>query len=133
MDAYLSKRLPVKPNERVRTLVGNRIMIGSEVARQSGEEPNWVSPEDLSPELKMAPTEYFKRQVYVGCEPFEDPLFEVAVELLGDDNLVLATDTPHWDSALPEESIKPVLKSTRLSEQTKQKVLGGNAATFDAL
>jgi hypothetical protein len=330
--AYLPKRLPVKPDERVRTLVGNRIMIGSEVGRQAGEKPNWVRPEDLSPEgrvalmdragidvavlspnspaidlvwypddpelsaaycraqnnymayfsselperlkwaglipwqdrdlavaelrrtaangmkglnfkavpvagrewsdpyydpvydelerlglpiiihetktgsigqerfadnfffshmvgrvleamvgamvficggvlerhpnlklvvletgasqmpwwlarmdehyeklpelvpwLKMTPTDYFKRQVFVGCEPFEDPLFEWAVELLGDDNLVLATDTPHWDSALPEDSIKPVIESTRLSDGTKEKVLGSNAAGLLAL
>jgi len=87
----------------------------------------------LVPWLTMSPTEYFRRQVYVGCEPFEDPLFEWAVELLGDDNLVLATDTPHWDSAVPEEAIKPVLESNRLSEQTKEKVLGGNAAKLIAL
>jgi predicted TIM-barrel fold metal-dependent hydrolase len=82
----------------------------------------------LVPWLTMKPTDYFQRQVYVGCEPFEDPLFEWAVDLLGDDNLVLATDTPHWDSAIPEESIKPVLASDRLSAETKEKVLGANAA-----
>jgi predicted TIM-barrel fold metal-dependent hydrolase len=84
----------------------------------------------LVPWLQMKPSDYFRRQVYVGCEPFEDPLFELAVDLLGDDNLVLATDTPHWDSALPEDSIKPVLESERLSDATKAKVLGGNAARF---
>jgi hypothetical protein len=88
---------------------------------------------ELVPWLKMTPTDYFKRQVFVGCEPFEDPLFEWAVELLGDDNLVLATDTPHWDSALPEDSIKPVIESTRLSDGTKEKVLGSNAAGLLAL
>jgi predicted TIM-barrel fold metal-dependent hydrolase len=82
----------------------------------------------LVPWLKRKPSEYFQRQVYVGCEPFEDPLFDWAVEFLGDNNLVLATDTPHWDSALPENSIRPILESPRLSEQTKAKVLGINAA-----
>lgn len=43
----------MKPDERVRTLVGNRIMMGSEVARQAGEKPNWVRPEDLSPEGRV--------------------------------------------------------------------------------
>jgi predicted TIM-barrel fold metal-dependent hydrolase len=84
----------------------------------------------LVPWLTMKPSDYFRRQVFVGCEPFEDPLFEWAVDLLGDDNLVLATDTPHWDSATPEESIKPVIESGRLSETTKAKVLGANAAGF---
>ena len=102
----------------------------------ASQMPWWLSRMDehyeklphLVPWLTMKPSEYFRRQVYVGCEPFEDPLFEWAVELLGDDNLVLATDTPHWDSSLPEESIKPVLESPRLSETTKHKVLGANAA-----
>lgn len=110
------------------------------VALETGasQMPWWLARMDehyeklpfLVPWLTMRPTEYFKRQVFIGCEPFEDPLFEVAIDLLGDDNLVLATDMPHWDSSLPEESIRPVLVSERLSEETKAKVLGGNAAKF---
>jgi predicted TIM-barrel fold metal-dependent hydrolase len=84
----------------------------------------------LVPWLQMEPSEYFKRQVYVGCESFEDPHFEMAIEVLGDDNFVLATDNPHWDSAPPGEVTKPVFESTRLSEATKRKVLGGNAASL---
>ncbi len=87
----------------------------------------------LVPWLKRRPSEIFKQQVYVGCEPFEDPLFEWAVEALGDDNLVLATDQPHWDSLPPGGAIGPVLQSTRLSETAKQKVLGGNAAALMGL
>lgn len=84
----------------------------------------------LVPWLKMKPSDYFKRQVYVGCEPFEDPLFEWAIELLGDDNLVLATDSPHWDSAKPGEVTKPIIESKRLSEESKRKILGTNAAAL---
>jgi len=84
----------------------------------------------MVPWLKRTPTEIFKSQVYVGCEPFEDPLFEWAVETLGDDNLVLATDQPHWDSLPPGAAVAPVLESKKLSEKTKEKVLGGNAATL---
>jgi aminocarboxymuconate-semialdehyde decarboxylase len=87
----------------------------------------------LVPWLKMEPSEYFKRQAYVGCEPFEDPHFEEAVKLLGDDNLVLATDQPHWDSTTPGGAVKPMLESTRLSERNKQKILGGNAAALMGL
>lgn len=82
----------------------------------------------LVPWLKMKPSEYFARQMYVGCEPFEDPLFDLAIELLGDDNMVLATDTPHWDSSLPEYSVQPVLESKKLTEENKVKVLSTNAA-----
>lgn len=87
----------------------------------------------LVPWLGMEPSQYFARQVYVGCEPFEDRHFEMAIEVLGADNFVLATDNPHWDSAPPGEVTKPVFDSDRLSEDTKRKVLGGNAAELIAV
>ena len=107
----------------------------------ASQMPWWVGRMDehfeklpyLVPWLKMKPSEYFQRQVYLGCEPFEDPLFEWAVETLGDDNLVLATDQPHWDSIEPGGAVKPVLESTVFSEETKRKVLGGNAAKLIGL
>ncbi|MFQ5682967.1 MAG: amidohydrolase family protein [Candidatus Binatia bacterium] len=81
----------------------------------------------LVPWLKKKPSDYFKCQMFVGCEPFEDALFEWAIELLGDGNLVLATDTPHWDSAKPGEVTKPIIESGRISEKSKRKILGENA------
>jgi hypothetical protein len=37
---FLPKKLPTKDNERRKTLVGNRIMIGSELGRQKAEKTN---------------------------------------------------------------------------------------------
>jgi uncharacterized protein len=85
---------------------------------------------NLVPWLTMKPSDYFRRQVFVGCEPFEDPLFEWAVETLGDENLVLATDQPHWDSSKPGMAIRPLLESSRLPSESVRKVLGGNAAAL---
>ena len=48
--------------------------------------------------------------------------------MLGDDNLVLATDTPHWDSSPPGEVTRPILESNKLTEENKRKILGENAA-----
>ena len=48
-SAFLPKRLPTKDNERRKTLVGNRIMIGSEVGRQKAEKKEWVTEADLTP------------------------------------------------------------------------------------
>lgn len=104
----------------------------------ASQMPWWIGRMDehfeklphLVPWLEMKPSDYFRRQVYVGCEPFEDPWFDWAVEALGDDLLVLATDMPHWDSALPAETLKPVLETTRISEQSKEKILGRNAAAL---
>jgi predicted TIM-barrel fold metal-dependent hydrolase len=108
------------------------------IALETGasQMPWWFSRMDehyeklphLVPELKMKPSEYCRRQVFLGCEPYEDALFELAVELLGDDRFVLATDYPHWDSSQPGHVTRPVVDSKRLSQRSKQKVLGENAA-----
>ncbi|MDE0213703.1 MAG: hypothetical protein OXN22_06430, partial [Deltaproteobacteria bacterium] len=45
---YLPRPLPTAPDERRKTLVGTRIMVGSEVTRQSGEKPVWHKAEDLA-------------------------------------------------------------------------------------
>ena len=46
---FLPKKLPTKDNERRKTLVGNRIMVGSELGRQKAEKNEWFKPEDLTP------------------------------------------------------------------------------------
>jgi hypothetical protein len=48
-SAFLPKKLPTKDNERRKTLVGNRIMTGSEVGRQKAEKKEWVTEADLTP------------------------------------------------------------------------------------
>src|SRR5689334_16739738 len=45
---FLPKKLPTKENERKRTLVGNRVMVGSELGRQKAEKKEWVTPADLT-------------------------------------------------------------------------------------
>lgn len=46
---HLPKKLPTKENERRKTLVGNRIMVGSELGRHKVEKQEWVKPDDLTP------------------------------------------------------------------------------------
>ena len=46
---FLPMKLPTKDNERRKTLVGNRTMIGSELGRQKAEKNEWFKPEDLTP------------------------------------------------------------------------------------
>jgi predicted TIM-barrel fold metal-dependent hydrolase len=78
----------------------------------------------------MKPSEYFQRQVYFGCEPFEDELFDWAVDTLGEDRMVLATDLPHWDSSTPATTLGPIVENPKLSETSKRKILGQNAAAL---
>ena len=46
---FLPRKLPTKDNERRKTLVGNQIMIGSELGRQKAEKKEWVTEADLTP------------------------------------------------------------------------------------
>ena len=50
---HLPKRLPTKENERRKTLVGNRIMVGSELGDQRAEKKAWFKPDDLTPEGRV--------------------------------------------------------------------------------
>ena len=67
------------------------------------------------------------------ANPSKTGLFEWAVEYLGGDRLVLATDSPHWDSSVPGQVTGPVAKSTKISQENKRKVLGENAINLLAL
>jgi uncharacterized protein len=90
-------------------------------------DEHWQKLPHLVPWQKRKPTDVFNQSVWVGCEPFEDGLFEWAVEYLGGDRLVLATDSPHWDSSQPGQVTGPVARSTQISQENKKKVLGENA------
>jgi predicted TIM-barrel fold metal-dependent hydrolase len=77
------------------------------------------------PELRMPPSEYFRRQVYVAARGDERTLPSV-VELVGDENLVFNTDYPHPDGTFPfgferfeRQPIPPV---------SKRRILWDNAA-----
>jgi predicted TIM-barrel fold metal-dependent hydrolase len=102
----------------------------------TAEWPWWLARMDehfarvphMAPMLTMPPSEYFRRQISLACEPGLDRLFDWSFSLLGDANLVLGTDTPHWDAAPPEEAIAPILNSQQLSLESKQRILGKNAA-----
>src|SRR5919108_3320859 len=50
---FLPRKLPTRENERRKTLVGNQIMIGSELGRQKAEKLEWVKPEDLTPQGRV--------------------------------------------------------------------------------
>ncbi len=77
------------------------------------------------PDLKMRPTEYFKRNIFVACRGDETTLRSV-VELAGDDNLVFNTDYPHPDGTWPWGMQR--LDEQRIPDDSKRKILWDNAA-----
>lgn len=83
------------------------------------------------PGLRMRPSEYFRRQCYVTCEPEETPLPET-VQRLGADRILFSSDYPHWDSLFPK-SVATVRERADLSEEAKARILGLNAAELLSL
>jgi predicted TIM-barrel fold metal-dependent hydrolase len=81
-------------------------------------------------ELKMRPSDYFRRQCFVSVEPDEEPVRHM-IEDFGADNLVFSTDYPHGDSRYPG-SITTFMKLA-LTDEERRKVLWENCAKFYGL
>ncbi len=77
------------------------------------------------PDLRMRPTDYFKRNFFVACRGDEMTLRSV-VELVGDDNVVFNTDYPHPDGTWPWGMER--LEEQSISAESKRKILWDNAA-----
>lgn len=77
------------------------------------------------PWLEMKPSDYFRRQCFISCEPDEHNIGEI-VRAAGEDRVLFASDYPHWDSIFPGAP-KPILDRTDISLEAKKKILGENA------
>jgi predicted TIM-barrel fold metal-dependent hydrolase len=74
----------------------------------------------------MKPVEYFMRQCYISADP-DDPGIEQVVNVLGDANVVTATDFGHVEGRGYAHAIDEIL-ALPLSDETKRKVMWDNAA-----
>ena len=85
-----------------------------------------------APLCKQKPSAYIKSaRVFVHAEPSED-LFPRALEILGDQSLVYASDWPHWDHEYPE-SIEHLWGREDLTEAQKRGILADNARAMYGL
>src|SRR5262249_24501490 len=83
------------------------------------EQP-WDFPANPEhPDLKMRPTEYFRRNVFVACRGDERPL-PAAVQLTGDDYFTFNTDYPHPDGTWPWGMDR--LEEQPIPESSKRKI-----------
>jgi len=78
-------------------------------------------------DLKMAPSEYFKRQCFISIEPDEGPARYTIAEF-GCEQLVFSTDYPHGDSKYPN-AVESFL-DLPLADEQKRKILWDNCARF---
>jgi uncharacterized protein len=81
-----------------------------------------------APDLAQKPSDYFKRQCFISCDPDEELLYQV-VDVLGDGNVIFATDFPHPDSKYPE-ALKSFLELPRVADSSKRRILWDNAISF---
>lgn len=79
-----------------------------------------------TPHLKMKPSEYMKRNVWFTTQPVEEPEPRIhlaeAIEWIGHDRILFATDYPHWDFDDPAHAL-PI----RLDEKQRRMIFRDNA------
>jgi uncharacterized protein len=79
-----------------------------------------------APVLKRRPSEYVRNgRIYFSCEA-DEWLLPQAVKLVGDNQIVFASDYPHWDHSFPG-SIGEIRDRGDLAGIQKQKILADNA------
>lgn len=81
-------------------------------------------------QLKMAPSEYFKRQCYIALDADEEPAVDV-VKKMGAEYFVVSTDYPHSDGAFPE-AMQQFL-GLPLDDAQRRKILWDNCARLYAI
>lgn len=82
---------------------------------------------EVKDNVKMKPSEYFRRQCFISIEP-EEPYLEQIIQYFGD-NLLFGSDYPHVDHE-SDMSEKAVALQERLPRITVQKLLWDNPFVF---
>ena len=79
-----------------------------------------------APLLKKKPSDYVRGgTIYFSCEA-DEWLLPQAVRLIGENQIVYASDFPHWDHSFPE-SIQEIQDRGDLTDGQKRKILTDNA------
>ncbi|HEY3080250.1 MAG TPA: amidohydrolase family protein [Chloroflexota bacterium] len=90
-------------------------------------DATWQVHRGEVPHLKRAPSEYVREHCYWSTQPMEEPhqsrgFLEMLEQLGLDDNLMFASDYPHWDWDSPEGAF-PI----RLPDELRDKIYYQNA------
>jgi predicted TIM-barrel fold metal-dependent hydrolase len=82
------------------------------------------------PDLPARPSEYFRRQCWISCDPHEPDLARV-IDLVGEDRLVFGSDYPHPDHAWPDSV--DAMRAARIPDEAKRKILRDNPGALYGL
>jgi predicted TIM-barrel fold metal-dependent hydrolase len=87
----------------------------------------WKRLKDETPHLTRLPSEYIRDHVWLTTQPMEEPQprqhLADAIEWIGWDKLLFATDYPHWDYDDPERALPIVV-----DDEKRRKFFFANAA-----
>src|SRR5882672_9692566 len=81
-------------------------------------------------QIKMLPSEYFKRQCYIALDVDEEPAIDV-INRMGPDYFVVSSDYPHSDGAFPD-AMKEFF-GMALDAEARRKILWENCARLYAI
>lgn len=80
-------------------------------------DKHWARLKAETPHLKMPPSEYLRRNVWFTTQPIEEPepreRLAEAIEWLGWDRVLFATDYPHWDYDDPGRALPMQMTETQ--------------------
>lgn len=83
---------------------------------------------EVKENVKMKPSEYFRRQCFCSIEPSESYLKDI-INYIGEDNLIFGSDYPHIDHD-PDILDDVIALEDIISKQTVQKILWDNPMRF---
>ena len=75
-------------------------------------------------QLAALPSEYFRRQCFIGTDVDEE-LLRVVIDEIGDDNIVMSVDYPHADGPFPY-GIETFLELPGVGVESKRKIMWDN-------
>jgi predicted TIM-barrel fold metal-dependent hydrolase len=99
----------------------------------AGWAPYWMERMDdeyakravEAPALKKKPSDYVRSgKIYFSCEA-DEWLLPQALKLVGENQIVYASDFPHWDNSFPG-NIDEIRERGDLTDAQKRKVLADN-------
>lgn len=83
---------------------------------------------EVKKNVRLAPSEYFRRQCFVGCEPGE-PYLDRMIDFIGEDTLLFGSDYPHFDHT--PDSLPELFRSNGdLGARRMEKILWHNPSRF---
>lgn len=82
---------------------------------------------DGEPALPARPSEYFRRQCWISCEP-DEPYLPQVLDFIGVDRLLFASDYPHPDHKWPETA--EAMLALPVPDTAKRRILWDNPAAL---